>query len=105
MQKEAMDLKENDEFISDLGVDKHAKTVLATCGDGTLTVVNLRRKKLELQSELFDSEFLSLAIVKVRLPYLIVYLQPCNLQVSKEVVHELKFGDKLSCKYKQFAVE
>ena len=24
MQKEAMDLKENDEFISDLGVDKHS---------------------------------------------------------------------------------
>ena len=81
MQKEAMDLKENDEFISDLGVDKHSKTVLATCGDGTLTVVNLRRKKLELQSELFDSEFLSLAIVKVRLPLfnsLLTTMQPAG---------------------------
>lgn len=64
MQKEAMDLKENDEFISDLAMDSQAKTLLATSGDGTLTVVNLRRKKLELQSELFDSEFLSLAIMK-----------------------------------------
>ena len=61
-----MDLKENDEFISDLAVDSQSKIVLATSGDGTLTVINLRRKKLEMQSELFDSEFLSLAIVKVR---------------------------------------
>jgi hypothetical protein len=34
-------------------------------GDGTLTAFNIRRKKLELQSELFDAEFLSLAQMKV----------------------------------------
>lgn len=67
MQKQTMDLKENDEFISDLAVDSQSKLLLATSGDGTLTAINLRRKKLELQSELFDSEFLSLAIVKVSL--------------------------------------
>lgn len=35
-------------------------------GEGTLTAFNLRRKKMEVQSELFDSEFLSMAVVKVR---------------------------------------
>ena len=65
MQKEAMDLKESEEFISDLAVDSQFKTLLATSGEGTLTAINLRKKKLEMQSELFDSEFLSLAIVKV----------------------------------------
>lgn len=64
MQKEAMDLKESEEFISDLAVDSQFKTLLATSGEGTLTAINLRKKKLEMQSELFDSEFLSLAIVK-----------------------------------------
>lgn len=41
-------------------------------GDGTLTAFNIRRKKLELQSELFDAEFLSLAQMKV----FIVLLMP-----------------------------
>ena len=65
MQKEAIDLKESEEFISDLAVDSQFRTLLATSGEGTLTAINLRKKKLEMQSELFDSEFLSLAIVKV----------------------------------------
>ena len=65
MQKEAMDLKHNEDFISDLAVDNQSKILLATSGDGTLTAINLRGKKMEMQSELFDSEFLSLAIVKV----------------------------------------
>lgn len=34
-------------------------------GEGTLTSFNIRRKKMEMQSELFDSEFLSLALLKV----------------------------------------
>jgi len=40
--------------------------ILFDSGDGTLTCVNIKRRQMELQSELFDSEFLSLAIMKVR---------------------------------------
>ena len=32
---------------------------------------------------------------------LLIFLQQCNYQASKEVVHELEFGDIASCKYKQ----
>lgn len=61
-----MELKECEEFISDMAIDKNHKLLLATSGEGTLTVFNIRQKKLLLQSELFDSEMLSLAIVKVK---------------------------------------
>lgn len=61
-----MELKECEEFISDMTIDKNHKLLLATSGEGTLTVFNIRQKKLLLQSELFDSEMLSLAIVKVK---------------------------------------
>ena len=33
-------------------------------GDGTLSAFNLRRKQLELQSEAFSSELLSVAVIK-----------------------------------------
>ena len=39
-------------------------------GDGTFSCVNIKNRKLELQSELFDSELLSIAIMKVSLPTL-----------------------------------
>lgn len=35
-------------------------------GDGTFSCVNIKNRKLELQSELFESELLSIAIMKVR---------------------------------------
>ncbi|XP_062591946.1 WD repeat-containing protein 55-like isoform X3 [Saccostrea cucullata] len=59
-----MDLKENDDYISDMAIDNQQKILLATSGDGTLTAFNVRRKRMEIQSELFDSELLSLSIVK-----------------------------------------
>lgn len=63
-QKAVMEVRESEEFISDIAVDDAKRTLLTTSGEGTLTAFNLRRKKLDTQSELFDSEFLSLAIVK-----------------------------------------
>ena len=60
-----MEFKQCEEFISDMAIDKNHKLLLATSGEGTLTVLNVRQKRLVLQSELFDSEMLSLAIVKV----------------------------------------
>lgn len=59
-----MDMKENEDYISDLAVDDQQKFLLATSGDGTLTAFNIRQKRMELQSELFDSELLSLSILK-----------------------------------------
>ena len=33
-----------------------------------------------------------------------IVLQACNYQVSKSIVHEIKFGDIDSCKYEQFVI-
>lgn len=45
---------------------RHLYVMFFTCsGEGTLTAFNIRRKRMDLQSELFDSEFLSIAAVKV----------------------------------------
>lgn len=41
--------------------------MLFDSGDGTLTAFNIRQKRMELQSELFDSELLSLSIIKVNI--------------------------------------
>ncbi|KAK7503871.1 hypothetical protein BaRGS_00004994, partial [Batillaria attramentaria] len=59
-----MELKECEEFISDMIIDQQQKILVATSGEGTLTAFNIRRKRMDLQSELFDSELLSLAAVK-----------------------------------------
>ncbi|CAH1777728.1 unnamed protein product, partial [Owenia fusiformis] len=58
------DIKENDDYISDMAIDKHKRFLLATSGDGTLTAFNVRKKKMEMQSELFDSDLLSVSIMK-----------------------------------------
>ncbi|XP_076330623.1 WD repeat-containing protein 55 [Tachypleus tridentatus] len=59
-----MEAKNSEEFISDLTTNSEKKVVLATSGEGTLTAFNIRAKRMELQSELFESEFLSMAVVK-----------------------------------------
>lgn len=59
-----MELKENDDYISDMVCHDDRKHLLVSSGDGTLSCVNIKNRKLELQSELFDSDFLSLAIMK-----------------------------------------
>ena len=48
-----------------MAVNREGSTLLATSGDGTLTVLDLRQKKLEHHSDTNESELLSLAIVKV----------------------------------------
>ncbi|GAV08419.1 hypothetical protein RvY_18110 [Ramazzottius varieornatus] len=55
---------DTNDYISALACDEKRKTLLATSGDGTLSAFNLRRSKLELQSEAFTSELLSIAIIK-----------------------------------------
>ncbi|XP_013075098.2 WD repeat-containing protein 55-like isoform X1 [Biomphalaria glabrata] len=58
-----MELKECEEFISDMIVEDN-KIIIAASGEGTLTAFNIRRKRMDVQSELFDSELLCLAKMK-----------------------------------------
>ncbi|BFZ24461.1 hypothetical protein BsWGS_27500 [Bradybaena similaris] len=58
-----MELKECEDFISDMIVEDNKK-IIASSGEGTLTCFNIRQKRMESQSELFDSELLCLARVK-----------------------------------------
>ncbi|ELU18406.1 hypothetical protein CAPTEDRAFT_20314 [Capitella teleta] len=62
--KAVMELKENEEFISDIHLEFKRKMLLMTSGDGTLTAVDIRKHKMKMQSELFESELLSLTPVK-----------------------------------------
>jgi hypothetical protein len=69
-----MNVKENDDFISDMIIDESNRLLLATSGDGTLSAFDIRKHKMKLQSELFDSEFLSLARVKVNYYFYSIYI-------------------------------
>ncbi|OQV18720.1 WD repeat-containing protein 55-like protein [Hypsibius exemplaris] len=60
-----MEFHDNNECITAMACDDdEQKTLLATSGDGTLSAFNLRRKRLDLQSEAFSSELTSVAIIK-----------------------------------------
>ncbi|UYV62992.1 WDR55 [Cordylochernes scorpioides] len=59
-----MEDKQCEDFISSLCTNTRKKIILATSGEGTLTAFDIRKKKMEVQSELFDSELLSAAFVK-----------------------------------------
>jgi WD40 repeat protein len=54
----AMELKEFDDYISDLDVQSDKRLVLASSGDGTIAAFNVRAKRMEPpQSELFEAGF------------------------------------------------
>ena len=54
-----MESNECEGYISDLDIDDSKRTVLATSGEGTLSAFNIRAKRMEHQSELFDAGFQS----------------------------------------------
>ena len=58
-------VKENRDFISSMVSDDLQRTLLTTGGDGRLSVIDLRKRKLEEQSDCNESELLSVAIIKV----------------------------------------
>ena len=62
--KQTCCVKENHDFISALVVDGEG-TLLATSGDGSLTALDVRQRKIIQRSDCNESELLSLAIVKV----------------------------------------
>lgn len=62
--KEVLAVKENSDYISAIVADNKRHTLLATSGDGSLTVVDLRSRKFEQKSDCCESELTCLAIAK-----------------------------------------
>ncbi|VDP24138.1 unnamed protein product [Soboliphyme baturini] len=56
-------MHDNSDYITDIAADPSRKTLLATCGDGTLSAFSTSKRKLIIQSEVMQSELLSIAIV------------------------------------------
>ncbi|XP_019420308.1 PREDICTED: WD repeat-containing protein 55-like isoform X2 [Lupinus angustifolius] len=54
----------HEDYISDITFASDAMKILATSGDGTLSVCNLRRNKVQAQSEFSEDELLSVVIMK-----------------------------------------
>ncbi|XP_046722984.1 WD repeat-containing protein 55 isoform X1 [Silurus meridionalis] len=59
-----MSIKQHEDYISDIAVDPAKKTLLSSSGDGTLGVVNLKRRRSELLSEIQDGDLTSISIMK-----------------------------------------
>nr|DAD46486.1 TPA_asm: hypothetical protein HUJ06_016423 [Nelumbo nucifera] len=55
----------HEEYISDMTFASDSMKLLATSGDGTLSVCSLRRNKVLTQSEFSEDELLSVVIMKV----------------------------------------
>ncbi|CAB4286791.1 unnamed protein product [Prunus armeniaca] len=56
--------KVHEEYISDMTFAADSMKLLGTSGDGTLSVCNLRRNKVQAQSEFSEEELLSVVIMK-----------------------------------------
>ncbi|PQQ04885.1 WD repeat-containing protein 55 [Prunus yedoensis var. nudiflora] len=56
--------KVHEEYISDMTFAADSMKILGTSGDGTLSVCNLRRNKVQAQSEFSEEELLSVVIMK-----------------------------------------
>ncbi|PNY08855.1 WD repeat-containing protein 55-like, partial [Trifolium pratense] len=54
----------HEDYISDMTFSPDAMKLLATSGDGTLSVCNLRRNKVQAQSEFSEDELLSVVLMK-----------------------------------------
>jgi len=63
-QKCVFEFQENNDFISDMLIRPEYNLLLATSGDGTLGVYDIRKGALDSLSDTQDDELLSLAIIK-----------------------------------------
>ncbi|KAK5893087.1 hypothetical protein CgunFtcFv8_005994 [Champsocephalus gunnari] len=59
-----MDLKQHEDYISDIAVDAAKRILLTTSGDGTMGVFNIKRRRFELLSEYQTGDLTSLALMK-----------------------------------------
>ncbi|KAM8974169.1 WD repeat-containing protein 55 [Pelodytes ibericus] len=59
-----MEMKNHEEYISDMVIDQNKKLLLTASGDGTMGVFNIKRRRFELLSEYQNGDLTSLAIMK-----------------------------------------
>ncbi|XP_075941178.1 WD repeat-containing protein 55 [Anarhichas minor] len=59
-----MDLKQHEDYISDIAVDQAKRILLTTSGDGTMGVFNIKRRRFELLSECQSGDLTSVALMK-----------------------------------------
>lgn len=59
-----MELKQHEEYISDMVIDQNKKMLLTTSGDGTMGVFNIKRRRFDLLSEYQDGDLTSIALMK-----------------------------------------
>ncbi|KTG38980.1 hypothetical protein cypCar_00028769 [Cyprinus carpio] len=59
-----MDLKQHEDYISDITIDQNKRTLLTASGDGTMGVFNIRRRRFELLSEFQNGDLNSVCIMK-----------------------------------------
>ncbi|XP_066999095.1 WD repeat-containing protein 55 homolog isoform X2 [Anabrus simplex] len=57
-------IKETDDFVSCMLTTEAQRYLLCSSGDGTLTSINIGSRKLHLQSEPYDAELTSMALVR-----------------------------------------
>ncbi|XP_030287084.1 WD repeat-containing protein 55 [Sparus aurata] len=59
-----MDLKQHEDYISDIAVDQAKRILLTASGDGTMGVFNIKRRRFELLSEYQSGDLTSVALMK-----------------------------------------
>ncbi|XP_061442730.1 WD repeat-containing protein 55 isoform X3 [Rhineura floridana] len=59
-----MEMKQHEEYISDMALDGNKKLLLTTSGDGTMGVFNIRRRRFELLSEPQNGDLTAISLMK-----------------------------------------
>uniref|UniRef100_A0A8D0HE57 WD repeat-containing protein 55 n=1 Tax=Sphenodon punctatus TaxID=8508 RepID=A0A8D0HE57_SPHPU len=59
-----MEMKEHEEYISDMAIDENKKFLLTTSGDGTMGVFNIKRRRFELLSEPQNGDLTAVSLMK-----------------------------------------
>ncbi|MBN3297367.1 WDR55 protein, partial [Amia calva] len=59
-----MEMKQHEEYISDMTIDQSKKILLTTSGDGTMGVFNIKRRRFDLLSEFQSGDLTSVSIMK-----------------------------------------
>ncbi|XP_029439799.1 WD repeat-containing protein 55 isoform X3 [Rhinatrema bivittatum] len=59
-----MEMKNHEEYISDMLIDQNKKMLLTTSGDGTMGVFNIKRRRFELLSEYQNGDLTSISLMK-----------------------------------------
>ncbi|XP_077330268.1 WD repeat-containing protein 55 isoform X2 [Lithobates pipiens] len=59
-----MEMKNHEEYISDMVIDQNKKLLLTASGDGTMGVFNIKRRRFDLLSEFQNGDLTSISIMK-----------------------------------------